>query len=650
MKSRQLRKTFAIFMLSIILSWTILPGIAMADNWLKAGKAINVPDPITGGEAITGGESYTGGEFMAPGDVYTYGSSYEGVFSLTSGTIIIPITAKNNGLFLIPSTLNGTEYGEFLRAGDLISGGQSPTTGQIPGSVGTAPTSGEAVNGGEGPNGGQAGNSGDTLTGGEGPNSGEGAKGGEASTGGDGLSGGEGSTGGDGLSGGEGSAGGDGLSGGEGSTGGDGLSGGEGSTGSDGLSGGEGSTGGDGPIGGEGSTGGDGPIGGEGSTGGDGPTGGEGSAGGDGSTGGEGSAGGDGPTGGDGTTGGEGPNGGTGPTGGDGSADGKTGGGPTIDSEQSHSGSSGSLDESDPFAGGPSMLNALVKSTDGSRGILGHMVGVLRDVKTYWFGFGEKLLGPLAAYQANFNIVPDGKGNYKVMGQRYLKNSVLNHYFQKFKEYTVDGKTRKLNVRLGQDLLDDYHASKKLPIEGNQNKTKWQLAKDAAKSSVDDAINVTSKGFWKPSNIAKLNGPLNVLLSSANSLIDYSDSKWSADPEKSKKGYLSTDFAADITTDVAIGVGITAASSLVGSMAAGAVAGTLVPIPILGTAVGAVVGLGVGLISTALLNTKTGQAVKQFARDSVKAVYDGAVETVKGIWNSGKKFFGNMKSIWGWGS
>jgi hypothetical protein len=82
-------------------------------------------------------------------------------------------------------------------------------------------------------------------------------------------------------------------------------------------------------------------------------------------------------------------------------------------------------------------------------------------------------------------------------------------------------------------------------------------------------------------------------------------------------------------------------------MAAGAFVGSIVPVPILGTAVGAVVGLGVGVASAWMLNTKTGRAVKQFARDSVKAVYDGAVEMGKGLWSSGKKFFGNMKSIWG---
>src|SRR6185312_14319095 len=101
--SRQLRRSFAIFTLTIILSWTILPGLAMAD-WLKAGNSIDITEPITGGEAIKGVKPMKLGEFMVPGDIYKYGSSYEGVFTLTSGTIIVPVTAQNQGLFLIPST------------------------------------------------------------------------------------------------------------------------------------------------------------------------------------------------------------------------------------------------------------------------------------------------------------------------------------------------------------------------------------------------------------------------------------------------------------------------------------------------------------------------------------------------------------------
>lgn len=180
-----MRKTFAIFMLSIILSWTILPSIAMA-GWLTPGQPIKVTDPITGGEPITGGQPFSG-EFMTPGEVFTYGSSYEGNFPPVSGTIIVPVYAVNNGLFLIPSTLNGTEYGEFLKENAAITGGQAITGGNGPGGNGSTggngPTGGNGSTGGNGPTGGNG------STGGNGPTGGEGSTGGDGSTDGNGPNG-----------------------------------------------------------------------------------------------------------------------------------------------------------------------------------------------------------------------------------------------------------------------------------------------------------------------------------------------------------------------------------------------------------------------------------------------------------------------------
>ena len=81
MNSRRLRKTFAIFMLTIILSWTVLPGIAMAD-WLKAGKAIDITNRLPAAKRSQAVKSFTGGEFMVPGEVFTYGKPFKGTFSL----------------------------------------------------------------------------------------------------------------------------------------------------------------------------------------------------------------------------------------------------------------------------------------------------------------------------------------------------------------------------------------------------------------------------------------------------------------------------------------------------------------------------------------------------------------------------------------
>ena len=190
-----MRRVFAIFMIVMVLSWTTLPAIAMA-TWLKAGS------PITGTKPITHGGPLKAGAFIAPGEVITGGSAINGVIPNISGQAIIPIHAKNSGLFLIPNTMNGTEYGNWLEsttvitAGDAITGGTSPNGGEAP-TGGTAPSggqdanSGDTISGGEGPNGGQAG------TGGEGPN------GGQAGTGGEGPNGGQVGTGGEGPNGGQ---------------------------------------------------------------------------------------------------------------------------------------------------------------------------------------------------------------------------------------------------------------------------------------------------------------------------------------------------------------------------------------------------------------------------------------------------------------
>ena len=269
-------------------------------------------------------------------------------------------------------------------------------------------------------------------------------------------------------------------------------------------------------------------------------------------------------------------------------------------------------------------------------------------------GTGDKIVGPLVALNAGFDIkkIESGRlqGNYAIKGKDSVKNPILNKYYQKFKEYKINGETKKLGNGARQvkpDKIDGFNAARKIADPGSTNKTSWQLAKEAAKSSVDDAVNVL-----KLKNIAKLNGAANIALSSVNSVYDYN---WG---NKKSIGMGSTDFAADLTTDVAVGVGITALSTVAGSMAAGAVVGTAIPVPIVGTLVGATVGLLVGASASILLNTKIGRATKTFVRDSIKAGYDGTVEigkgiakgvvkAAKGIGEAGSKFFKSMGSIFG---
>ncbi|MFX3673028.1 MAG: hypothetical protein ACE3JQ_01090 [Paenisporosarcina sp.] len=412
------------------------------------------------------------------------------------------------------------------------------------------------------------------------------------------------------------------------------------------MTSGEAISGGQGPNGGQVGTGGTGPNGGQVGTGGTGPNGGQVGTGGTGSNGGQPGTGGAGPNGGQVGTGGTGPNGGQAGTGGTGPNGGNAGSGELGTS----GGQTGGTTESE----GPSNLNVLFKSTDDSRGSIVQSFNFLRDIKTYWFGFGDKIVGPLVALNAGFDIkkIESGRlqGNYAITGKDSVKNPILNKYFQNFKEYKINGDTKKLGNGARQvkpDKIDEFYKARKIAKPGMTNKTSWQLAREAAKTSVDDAINIL-----KLKNIAKLNGVANVALSSVNSVYDYN---WG---DKKSIGMGSTDFAADLTTDVAVGVGITALSTVAGSMAAGAVIGTAIPIPIAGTLVGAVVGLIVGGISTLVLNTKLGKSVKTFVRDTIKAGYDGALEVgkgisrgavkaVKGIGEAGSKLFKSVGSMFG---
>ncbi len=515
---------------------------------------------------------------------------------ITPGTPIAPGTAIKPG-----DPISG---GQFIAPGEVLTPGDSYLPGQpgygnipsvsgqpiIPGTTITngifitpnyisAPYSGwqlgTPITGGQGPDGGQGG-SGDSGTGGTPGTGGQGGSG-DSGTGGTPGTGGQGGTG-------------------DAGTGGTPGSGGQGGTGDAGTGGTPGS-------GGQGGTG-------------------------DSGTGGTPGSGGQGGTGDSGT-------GGTPGTSGQGGSGGGGGGG-GVGSD------SGTASESQ--SDGPSNMNVVFKSTDGERGILGQITGAIRDVKSYWFGFGDKVVGPLVAWNAGFDFktIESGRlqGNIAITGKDSVKNPILNQYFQKFKEYKINGEPRKLGNgarQVSPDKIDAFNQSRKIASPGETGKSAFQLAKDAAKSSVDDAINIKTSSFWSLKNIAKLNGPVNVILSSANSLIDYSGAGKNA-----STGYASTDFAADLTTDVAVGVGITALSSLAGSVAAGAVVGTAIPIPIVGTLVGAGVGLLVGVGASLLINTEWGRAAKKFVRDGVKSVYDGAVHAAKGVWNAGSDFVGSL--------
>ncbi|MDX1806281.1 MAG: hypothetical protein R3267_04610, partial [Paenisporosarcina sp.] len=342
--------------------------------------------------------------------------------------------------------------------------------------------------------------------------------------------------------------------------------------------------------------------------------------------------GGQGPDGGQGGTGDAGTGGTPGTGGQGGSGDAGTGGTPGTGG-QGGSGDSGT-------GGGSEDSNSQV-----DRGVAGDIANVAGNVKKYVLGFGDTVLQGATAQYAGYTINELASGNYKITGQSSINNQFFNHFYDKFKKYELNDRnaylpTNGANPRFNR--VDAFIDSKKI-ADITSPKTFINSALKSAKSSVNKGFNLFSKDFYGKSNLMKLNGPVNLALSSFNSIYDYSAGG------KSSIGLASTDFAADLTTDVAIGVGTTALSTIGASMAAGAIGGSVVPG--LGTIVGAAAGLLVGLTVTLLLETGPGKAVKKAVRDGVKFVYDGAVSGVKaagkGIADGAKGLFDGAKSLFG---
>ncbi|GIN88501.1 hypothetical protein J6TS2_48870 [Heyndrickxia sporothermodurans] len=263
----------------------------------------------------------------------------------------------------------------------------------------------------------------------------------------------------------------------------------------------------------------------------------------------------------------------------------------------------------------PSIFSLLFKSSDSERGILGNILGGIRDYKTYILGFADKVAQAGAAGYAGFGFTDKGNSRYGVTGKNQLDNKIANWFYERYRGYKFNGEETAFGPQsrhIGSARQEAFFKSKRIGNIGN-----------SVKGALNESWNIFSKDFYKAKNMVKLNGPVNVVLSSVNNLIDYS--KWGS---KSKLGYASTDFAADLTVDTAIGVGSTALGALASSAAAGAIAGSTVPV--VGTIVGAGVGLLVGGVTTYLINgTATGRRLKKYVRDGVKYVYDGVVSGVK---------------------
>ena len=291
----------------------------------------------------------------------------------------------------------------------------------------------------------------------------------------------------------------------------------------------------------------------------------------------------------------------------------------------------------------PSLVNLWVKSSDGERGLIGHLIGGLKDVKTYLLGFGDKMAQAGVSYYAGFKFKDLGNGNYSIYGKEKINNKIGQWFYERYKSYKIDGKDAFFGPKsrhVGQAKINDFLDSKSLKGKVGI----WEnMGKNTVKSLKESWVPF-SKSFWKPSNMLKLGGPVNVALSSFNSIYDYG---FGDDASKRGKGLASTDFAASLTTDVAIGIGSTAIGSVASSAATGMLVGSAVPV--VGTAVGAVVGLGVGLLTTYAINgTATGRRIKAGATKAIKGAYDWGVDKAKSGYDFVKTNTKTLSKGMGW--
>ncbi|PLS15384.1 hypothetical protein CVD28_23980 [Bacillus sp. M6-12] len=293
-------------------------------------------------------------------------------------------------------------------------------------------------------------------------------------------------------------------------------------------------------------------------------------------------------------------------------------------------GSAGTGDGSAGEEKPPSLLNILVKTTDGERGWFSHVAGFFDDYKTYGLGFlNRDVAGAALSWYGGFNIEKiAGTDAYKVSGRKKFDNKVLNNLYQRFKSYDVNGNARALGdhtKRIKETTFNAFQQSKQNMTTDMDLKT---FVKNSVVSGINDGWNPFSKkglnkAFFAKSNVMKMNGPLNYAMATAGSIWDYSPAG-----SKSDKGWASTDFAADVTTELAIGVGSTAIGSVASSIATGMAAGSVVPG--LGTVAGAAAGLTVGLITTYLINgTERGRNLKKGLTKGIKWAYDGISKGVK---------------------
>ncbi|RCW65840.1 hypothetical protein DFR57_11057 [Saliterribacillus persicus] len=304
--------------------------------------------------------------------------------------------------------------------------------------------------------------------------------------------------------------------------------------------------------------------------------------------------------------------------------------------ENGTSGNSTSQNDSESEENNISLLNAAFSTTDDSKGFLGQVKGFLTDTKTYIFDFGDNIAQGVTSIYAGFDFNEKADGYYGVKGKNKLNNRAANWFYDRYRQYSFEGKDVQFGPqsrRIGETRYNAFLRSKSIGGTGGLLKN----IATSTKSALNSSWNLGSRSFYKPSNMAKLGGPVGIILTSFDSIYEHT---------QKKDEFEITDFAASLTTDVAIGVASTAIGSIASSAAAGAVAGSMVPVA--GTIVGATFGLLVGIFTTYLINgTSIGRRVKDAVTNTVKKGYDGVAKGAKWAANGISSGFSKIGALFG---
>ncbi|WP_226677670.1 MSCRAMM family adhesin SdrC [Rossellomorea aquimaris] len=243
----------------------------------------------------------------------------------------------------------------------------------------------------------------------------------------------------------------------------------------------------------------------------------------------------------------------------------------------------------------------------------------------------DDIVQGLVAHKAGYKFVKDGTKNWKLKGDRKTGNKVTQWFLDRFNDNDSinNGKKNFNNFRRNEFLdgkkLNGFTSNLKKSIRDKwipfYKKTEEIQKKGWMKPKYVSNWTFNTK-VLKPMQLIKGSAPVNFVLTTGQTLIDYTVG--------AKKSMFNTsDFYADLSTDLTIGAGTTLVGSIVGSAATGAVGGSIVPG--LGTAIGAVAGIGVGVGSYFFMQSRPGKALRRGIRSGYKKAYDFVGNSAKKI-------------------